>query len=77
MPGLGAGVLGALWPAVSLLSFPQLKFLYSGIPVLGPYYKTSTVTAFRWVLGGLAGGGPLGGGQGVGPARVMRPRGPA
>ena len=21
-PGLGAGVLGALWPAVSLLSFP-------------------------------------------------------
>uniref|UniRef100_A0A8C2PLW7 Matriptase n=1 Tax=Capra hircus TaxID=9925 RepID=A0A8C2PLW7_CAPHI len=23
-----------------------LKFLYSGIPVLGPYYKTSTVTAF-------------------------------
>ena len=61
--GLGAGVLGALWPAISLLSFPQLKFLYSGIPVLGPYYKTSTVTAFRWVLGGLAGGGVRCGGR--------------
>ena len=44
--------MGALWTPISLLSFPQLKLLYSGIPVLGPYYRKSAVTAFRWVLEG-------------------------
>lgn len=47
----GAGIVASLWPAVSLLSFPQLKVLYSGVPSLGPYHKESAVTAFRWVLG--------------------------
>lgn len=43
--------------------FPQLKQLYSEIPVLGPYYKESTVTAFRWVLRRRGGAG--GAGEGV------------
>lgn len=49
--GVVVGIVASLWPAVSLLSFPQLKVLYSGVPSLGPYHKKSAVTAFRWVLG--------------------------
>lgn len=49
--GYGQGAIAALWPALSLLSFSQLKLLYSRIPALGPYHKESAVTAFRWVLG--------------------------
>lgn len=30
---------------------PQLKLLYMEVPVLGPYYRKSAVTAFRWVSG--------------------------
>lgn len=49
--GCGQGAIAALWPALSLLFFFQLKLLYRGIPALGPYHKESAVTAFRWVLG--------------------------
>lgn len=45
--GRGQGAVAALWPALSLFSFPQLKLLYAGIPALGPYHKESAVTAFR------------------------------
>lgn len=44
------GVIFPIWPALSLVFSPQLKLLYSEVPVLGPYYKKSAVTAFRWVL---------------------------
>lgn len=49
--GYGQRAIAALRPALSLLSFSQLKLLYRGIPALGPYHKESAVTAFRWVLG--------------------------
>lgn len=44
--GWGSGGSHSL-PALSLLSFPQLKLLYSRVPALGPYHKESAVTAFR------------------------------
>lgn len=73
------GVVAALWPAVSLLSFPQLKLLYSGVPSLGPYHKESAVTAFRWVLGRRLGGISTVcvclGGRELADCGVMEPRG--
>lgn len=62
--GWGLGI-AALWPVLSLISFLQLKLLYNGIPVLGPYHKESAVTAFRWVLGRKLGGGGAGNRVGV------------
>lgn len=55
-PGLGWGPLPPSG-TISLPSFLQLKVLYKGIPVLGPYHKKSAVTAFRWVLGRPVGRG--------------------
>lgn len=74
--GWGPGSLALSGPRQPPL-LPSAEVLIQRDPVLGPYYKTSTVTAFRWVLGGAGGRWAAGGRAGCGAAGVMRPRGPA